>query len=72
MGFSLYPMFASMLGICAFRILWLYTVFAASPTLITLYWVIPSSMLLSTLLTLPADLYVAHRVVPRKLAQLNH
>jgi len=69
MGYSVYPMFASMIGICLFRTLWLYTFFAASPTLNTLYWVFPLSMLLSTLLLLPVDLHISYRVMPRKIAQ---
>lgn len=68
MGYSILPMFASLTGICGFRILWLATVFAANPTLPTLYYVFPCSTSLTLLIILSMDLYVSYRIMPRKMA----
>ena len=43
LGKSITPMIVSLLGSCAFRILWIYTVFAAFPTLTVLYISYPIS-----------------------------
>lgn len=43
LGRGMVPMAVSLLGACAFRILWVYTVFAANPTLPTLYISYPVS-----------------------------
>ena len=42
-GQSIIPMIVSLLGSCAFRVLWIYTVFAAFPTLTVLYLSYPFS-----------------------------
>lgn len=36
-GHALYPALSTMVGTCAFRIAWIYTVFRAKPTLPMLY-----------------------------------
>lgn len=36
-GYSIMPMIVSLTGACAFRIGWIYTIFAANPTIQTLY-----------------------------------
>ena len=43
LGKGMVPMAVSLLGACAFRILWVFTVFAANPTLPTLYISYPVS-----------------------------
>lgn len=43
MGYSMLPMTVSLLGACAFRVVWLYTFFAANRTLETLYLSYPIS-----------------------------
>lgn len=43
MGYSVMPMLVSLTGACAFRILWIYTVFAMNRTLPTLYVSYPVS-----------------------------
>ncbi len=43
MGYSVMPMLVSLTGACAFRVLWIYTVFAANRTLPTLYLSYPVS-----------------------------
>ena len=37
MGFSVMPMLVSLTGACAFRVLWIFTIFAADHTMTTLY-----------------------------------
>ena len=47
LGKGMVPMAVSLLGACAFRILWVYTVFAANPTLPTLYISYPVSWVIT-------------------------
>ena len=49
-GHALYPAVCTMLGTCAFRMLWICTVFHAAPTLPTLCRAFPLSWLLTILL----------------------
>ena len=46
-GYSFLPMIVSILGACAFRLLWVFTVFAAHPTLTCLMLSYPVSWLLT-------------------------
>ncbi len=48
LGKSVTPMFVSLIGSCALRIVWIYTVFALSPTLLTLYISYPITWILTT------------------------
>ena len=43
MGYSVMPMLVSLTGACAFRVLWIFTIFAADRTLTTLYISYPVS-----------------------------
>lgn len=47
MGYSIMPMIVSLVGVCAFRVVWIYTVFEADPTLATLYLSYPISWTLT-------------------------
>lgn len=49
MGYSIAPMIISLAGVCGFRILWLYTFFAWTPTLEMLYLSYPISWGLTAL-----------------------
>ncbi len=49
MGYSIAPMIVSLSGACAFRLLWVYTVFAADPRMTTLYNSYPISWTLTFL-----------------------
>lgn len=49
-GHALYPALGTMIGTCAFRILWIFTVFRANPTLPMLYHAIPLSWVATILL----------------------
>lgn len=46
-GYSLVPMFMSILGVVGVRLIWIYTVFAANPTLETLYVSYPISWIIT-------------------------
>lgn len=49
MGMSFIPMINALLGSCVLRIVWISTVFAADPTLFTLYISYPISWIITTL-----------------------
>ncbi len=48
MGRSVMPMLVSLVGTCILRVVWVYTIFAASPTLTTLFISYPVSWILTT------------------------
>ena len=52
-GHPLYPAVSTMLGTCAFRILWICTAFRAEPTLPMLYLGFPLSWVITILLIVP-------------------
>ena len=62
LGYSIMPMIITLLGACAFRVAWIYTVFAAFPRLEVLY----ASYIISWTLTVAAH-YVSYLIVRRKL-----
>jgi len=47
MGYAIMPMLVSLTGACAFRVVWVYTVFEQMRTLKSLYWSYPISWLLT-------------------------
>lgn len=49
LGFSVVPMIVSLLGSCALRVVWIYTVFAWHPTLFVLYLSYPVSWAITAL-----------------------
>lgn len=49
MGYSIAPMIVSLSGACAFRLLWVFTIFAADPRMTTLYVSYPISWFLTFL-----------------------
>ena len=49
-GHALHPAISTMIGTCAFRILWIFTAFRANPTLQVLYHAFPLSWVLTILL----------------------
>jgi putative MATE family efflux protein len=61
LGSSLTPMIISVLGVCGFRIVWIYTVFAASHTPKTLFLSCPISWGVTFLLQLSAFLWIYRR-----------
>jgi len=64
LGYSVFPMIATLVGVCGLRIVWVYTVFAAIPTLSALLWSYPISWLVTVLFQL-ASYAVVQRRLPR-------
>lgn len=48
LGYSILPMCVSLTGACAFRIVWIYTIFQWNRTLMTLYLSYPASWIVTT------------------------
>ena len=67
-GYSIMPMIVSLTGACLLRVVWIYTIFAANPTLDTLYISYPISWALTFAVHLVCYLYVAghHLRIPRE------
>ncbi len=69
MGYSLLPMIVSLTGACGLRVLWIFTIFAANRTLVTLYISYP----ISWFITAAAHLFCywwVRRKMPREDAPL--
>ncbi len=62
MGCSLLPMFVALTGACVFRVVWIYTVFAISPTLPTLYISYPVSWTITFLAHLACYVMVRRKM----------
>lgn len=62
MGYSIVPMIVSLTGACLLRIVWLYTFFAADPTLNTLYISYPISWGATFLIHFLCYLYANHKM----------
>lgn len=61
LGSSLTPMVISVLGICAFRVAWIYTAFASQPTPGVLFFSYPVSWVLTFVLQLAAFIPIFRR-----------
>lgn len=59
MGYSIAPMIVSLSGACAFRLFWVFTVFAADPRMTTLYNSYPISWALTFLIHLGCYFFLA-------------
>lgn len=68
MGSSVFPMLVSIVCICVFRIIWIYTVFAASPDMLTLYYAYPASWAFSLVVHAISFFLYKKRVVTRMKA----
>ncbi len=67
MGYAMVPMLVSLLGACAFRIVWIYTVFAVDRTLDTLYLSYPISWTLTGLVQLTCYFVLKRRLSKKEL-----
>lgn len=67
MGKSFLPMMTSLIGICGFRIVYIYTIFSAWPTLFVLYLSYPASWLAGMLLNMVCYFVVSRRLIAGKL-----
>ncbi len=70
-GCSLIPMFVSLTGACAFRVLWIFTVFAENRTLRTLYLSYPASWTLTLLAHIVCYLLIRRRIAKREARVLQ-
>jgi Na+-driven multidrug efflux pump len=66
LGYSIAPMMVSLIGACAFRVMWIYTFFAWNPTLTCLYTSYPISWAL-TAAAHAVCFIIAMRQMKRKL-----
>ena len=67
LGYSIMPMIVSLLGACAFRILWIYTIFAAVGTLANLYVSYPISWVITAAAHIICLLVVWKRDIKRDI-----
>lgn len=65
-GHSTVSMVVSLLGACAFRVLWIYTVFAADHSLQTLYISYPVSWIITDIAHLSCFIFLFRRLKKRK------
>ncbi len=65
MGASLTPMLISLIGACATRVVWIYTVFAATPTLEVLYLCYPVSWLFTICMQIVAFIVLRRNALRR-------
>jgi len=70
LGSSVLPMVISIVCICLFRILWINTIFQASPTMETLYYVYPASWIFSLVVHFISFMVYKKRVVRRLQGEL--
>lgn len=69
MGYSLQPMFVSFLSSCILRIVWVYTVFAAMPSLTTLFISYPVSWVISIIALTGIFIFGYKRMLKRAAAE---
>ena len=72
MGASLTPMLISLVGACVTRVIWIYTVFAAVPTLQVLYSCYPVSWLFTILMQIVAFFIIRRNLQKRLSTPLAH
>lgn len=65
MGYSIVPMIVSLVGVCGIRIVWIFTVFKASNSLLTLYMSYPVSWVVTLAVHFSTFLYVYRKVKQR-------
>lgn len=63
LGYAIMPMIVSLLGACAFRVVWIYTIFSWNRTLETLYISYPVSWTLTALVHLICYIIVKKKLV---------
>ncbi|MDE6184102.1 MAG: MATE family efflux transporter, partial [Lachnospiraceae bacterium] len=66
LGYAVMPMIVSLLGACAFRIVWIYTVFQWDRTLQTLYISYPVSWTLTAIAHLICFMVVRNKLKEKK------
>ena len=66
LGYSIMPMLVSLTGACLFRVIWIFTIFRANPTQVTLYLSYPISWILTF-----STHVICYLIVRRKLPKHN-
>lgn len=66
LGYSMLPTIVSLIGACVFRIVWIYTVFAAVPTLLVLYISYPITWSITTVAH-----YISYFAIKKRAYQKN-
>jgi Na+-driven multidrug efflux pump len=72
MGASLTPMLISLVGACVTRVIWIYTVFAATPTLKVLYSCYPVSWMFTILMQIVAFIVIRRSLMKQLRGQPLH
>lgn len=70
LGYSVMPMLVSLTGACAFRVVWIYTIFQMSHTLKTLYVSYPISWVLTFSVHFICFLFAYHKLKKQNLETL--
>ena len=70
MGYSVVPMLVSLTGACAFRIIWLFTVFAMNRSLEVLYWSYPVSWGITVAAHVVTYVVVRQRMAKKQSCQI--
>ena len=70
LGYSVMPMLVSLTGACAFRVIWIYTIFQMSHTLKTLYVSYPISWTLTFSVHFLCFLFAYHKLKKVNLESL--
>ena len=68
-GYSIIPMIISLIGVCAFRIIWIYTVFASLRTLDSLYVSYPISWTITSII-LVVCILIFYPKVKKKISKV--
>ena len=66
LGYSMLPTTISLLGACVFRLIWIWTIFAWTPTFFILYVSYPISWILTT-----AAHYISYFVIRQRAFEKN-
>lgn len=69
MGNTLVPMVVSVLGVCGIRMVWIYTIFAAYPTLEVLFFSYPATWLVTGIFQFILCMIIKRRLVRRATNQ---
>lgn len=70
LGFSIVPMFVSILGVCGFRLIWVFTIFENNHTLNNLYISYPISWIMTAIIQLSCYIFI-YKSVKNKFLKLS-
>lgn len=65
LGYSTVPMFVSLIGVCAFRVFWVFYIFPLSPTLETLYFSFPVSWFITGAANIIIYFFISHKTIKK-------